>query len=53
MWQFFRRHAVPMYRELTREGARSIRVDGLLTPASGRQDHATSPSAFSALVSRG
>jgi len=26
-WRFFRRHAVPVYRELTREGARSIRVD--------------------------
>src|SRR6187431_3091296 len=30
VWRFFRRHAVPMYRELTREGARSIRVDALL-----------------------
>ena len=29
-WRFFRRHAVPMYRELTREGARSLRVDALL-----------------------
>ena len=27
VWRFFRRRAVPMYRELTREGARSMRVD--------------------------
>jgi thioesterase DpgC len=32
-WRFFRRHAVPMYRELTREGARSLRVDALLWEA--------------------
>jgi hypothetical protein len=30
VWRFFRRHAVPMYRELTRGGARSMRVDALL-----------------------
>jgi (3,5-dihydroxyphenyl)acetyl-CoA 1,2-dioxygenase len=35
-WRFFRRHAVPMYRELTREGARSIRVDALLWEAAAR-----------------
>jgi thioesterase DpgC len=35
-WRFFRRHAVPMYRELTREGARSLRVDALLWEAAAR-----------------
>src|SRR5450755_4706709 len=35
-WRFFRRHAVPMYRELTREGARSLRVDALLGQAAAR-----------------
>jgi (3,5-dihydroxyphenyl)acetyl-CoA 1,2-dioxygenase len=35
-WRFFRRHAVPMYRELTREGARSIRVDALVWEAAAR-----------------
>jgi thioesterase DpgC len=35
-WRFFRRHAVPMYRELTREGARSVRVDALLWEAAAR-----------------
>ena len=35
-WRFFRRHAVPMYRELTREGTRSIRVDALLWEAAAR-----------------
>ena len=35
-WRFFRRHAVPMYRELTREGARSLRVDALLWQAAAR-----------------
>ena len=35
-WRFFRRHALPMYRELTREGARSIRVDALLWEAAAR-----------------
>lgn len=35
-WRFFRRHAVPMYRELTREGARSFRVDALLWEAAAR-----------------
>jgi thioesterase DpgC len=35
-WRFFRRHAVPMYRELTAEGARSIRVDALLWQAAAR-----------------
>jgi thioesterase DpgC len=35
-WRFFRRHAAPMYRELTREGARSIRVDALLWQAAAR-----------------
>src|SRR6202167_3025696 len=35
-WRFFRRHTVPMYRELTREGARSIRVDTLLWEAAAR-----------------
>ena len=36
VWRFFRRHAVPMYRELTREGVRSIRVDALLWEAAAR-----------------
>ena len=36
VWRFFRRHAVPMYRELTREGARSMRVDALLWEAAAR-----------------
>jgi (3,5-dihydroxyphenyl)acetyl-CoA 1,2-dioxygenase len=35
-WRFFRRHAVPMYREITREGARSLRVDALLWEAAAR-----------------
>jgi thioesterase DpgC len=35
-WRFFRRHAVSMYHELTREGARSIRVDELLWEAASR-----------------
>ncbi len=35
-WRFFRRHAVPMYRELTRDGTRSIRVDALLWEAAAR-----------------
>lgn len=35
-WQFFRRHAVALYRELTREGARSLRVDALLWEAAAR-----------------
>lgn len=35
-WRFFRRHAVPMYRDLTREGTRSIRVDALLWEAAAR-----------------
>ncbi len=35
-WRFFRRHAVPIYRELTHEGARSIRVDALLWEAAAR-----------------
>jgi (3,5-dihydroxyphenyl)acetyl-CoA 1,2-dioxygenase len=35
-WRFFRRHAVPMYRDLTREGARSLRVDALLWQAATR-----------------
>jgi (3,5-dihydroxyphenyl)acetyl-CoA 1,2-dioxygenase len=35
-WRFFRRHAVPMYRELSCEGARSIRVDALLWEAAAR-----------------
>ena len=26
VWRFFRQHAVPMYRDLTQEGARSLRV---------------------------
>ena len=32
-WRFFRCHAVSMYRELTREGTRSLRVDALLWEA--------------------
>jgi thioesterase DpgC len=36
VWRFFRRHAVPMYRELTREGTRSMRVDALLWEAADR-----------------
>jgi thioesterase DpgC len=35
-WRFFRRHAVSMYRELTHDGARSIRVDALLWEAAAR-----------------
>ena len=35
-WRFFRRHAMPMYRELTRDGARSIRADALLWEAAAR-----------------
>ena len=35
-WRFFRRHAVRMYREITREGARSLRVDALLWEAAAR-----------------
>jgi thioesterase DpgC len=35
-WRFFRCHAVSMYRELTREGARSLRVDALLWEAAAR-----------------
>jgi thioesterase DpgC len=35
-WRFFRRHAVPMYRDLTQEGARSMRVDALLWEAAAR-----------------
>jgi thioesterase DpgC len=35
-WKFFRRHAVPVYRELTREGARSLRVDAVLWEAAAR-----------------
>ena len=35
-WRFFRRHAVPIYRELTREGARSLRVDTLVWEAAAR-----------------
>jgi (3,5-dihydroxyphenyl)acetyl-CoA 1,2-dioxygenase len=35
-WRFFRRHAVPMYRELTRECARSVRIDTLLWEAAAR-----------------
>jgi thioesterase DpgC len=35
-WRFFRRHAVPMYRELTSGGARSLRVDTLLWEAAAR-----------------
>src|SRR5439155_10875808 len=36
VWRFFRRHAVPLYRELTREGARPMRVDALLWEAAAR-----------------
>src|SRR5262249_40855256 len=36
VWRFFRRHAVPMYRDLTQEGARSLRVDALLWEAAAR-----------------
>ncbi|UPJ51553.1 enoyl-CoA hydratase/isomerase family protein [Bradyrhizobium sp. 200] len=36
VWRFFRRHAVPMYRELTREGTQSLRVDALLWAAADR-----------------
>jgi len=35
-WRFFRQHAVPMYRELTREGTRPLRVDALLWEAAAR-----------------
>lgn len=35
-WRFFRRHAVPLYRELTQEGTQSLRVDALLWAAAGR-----------------
>ena len=35
-WRFFRCHAVSMYRELTREGTRSLRVDALLWEAAAR-----------------
>jgi (3,5-dihydroxyphenyl)acetyl-CoA 1,2-dioxygenase len=35
-WRFFRRHAVPMYRDITREGARSLRVDELVWEAAAR-----------------
>ena len=35
-WRFFRCHAVSMYRELTREGTRSLRVDTLLWEAAAR-----------------
>ena len=35
-WRFFRSHAVPMYRELTREGPRPLRVDALLWEAAAR-----------------
>jgi thioesterase DpgC len=35
-WRFFRRHAVSMYHALTREGARSLRVDALLWEAAVR-----------------
>jgi (3,5-dihydroxyphenyl)acetyl-CoA 1,2-dioxygenase len=33
VWRFFRRHAVPMYRDLTQDGARSMRVDAILWEA--------------------
>jgi thioesterase DpgC len=36
VWRFFRRHAVPMYRDLTQEGARSMRVDAILWEAAAR-----------------
>jgi thioesterase DpgC len=35
-WRFFRRHAVSIYRDITREGARSLRVDALLWEAAAR-----------------
>jgi (3,5-dihydroxyphenyl)acetyl-CoA 1,2-dioxygenase len=35
-WQFFRRHALPMYRELTQQGRLSLRVDALLWQAAER-----------------
>ena len=35
-WRFFRQHAVPMYRDLTQKGARSLRVDTLLWEAAAR-----------------
>jgi thioesterase DpgC len=35
-WRFFRRHAVGMYRDITREGTRSLRVDTLLWEAAAR-----------------
>ena len=35
-WRFFRRHAVPMYRDLTQDGARSLRIDALLWEAAAR-----------------
>ena len=36
VWRFFRQHAVPLYRDLTQEGARSLRVDTLLWEAAAR-----------------
>ncbi|WP_439358839.1 enoyl-CoA hydratase/isomerase family protein [Bradyrhizobium sp. DASA03007] len=36
VWRFFRRHAVQTYRELTREGTQSLRVDALLWAAAAR-----------------
>jgi thioesterase DpgC len=35
-WRFFRRHAAPLYRDITRDGARSLRVDALLWEAATR-----------------
>src|SRR5882672_12164377 len=35
-WRFFRRHAVPIYRDITRGGARSLRIDALLWEAAAR-----------------
>jgi len=35
-WRFFRRHAVRLYRELTEEGRRSLRIDALLWKAAAR-----------------
>jgi thioesterase DpgC len=35
-WRFFRQHAVPMYRDLTQKGARSLRVDTMLWEAAAR-----------------
>lgn len=35
-WQFFRAHAVPLYRELTDQGRRSMRVEALLEQAAQR-----------------